>query len=223
LNELAIGLGIAGLLWGLVADRIGARWPAHEAEVDLEGAVHRPAGWIRAVDWRTVVVAGTGAVAFASVGARFDGPPELPLFLAWAAVLVLMLATDLDQRLLPDVLTLPVAAAAGLSTLAGLNPFVSASDLPLAIVVSLAVPAALYALSLPFGEGAFGLGDVKFLVGFGILAGVERFVAGLVVGVLVAGVVIAVLLAVRRISLRSFVPYGPFLIVGALWSLLGPR
>jgi prepilin signal peptidase PulO-like enzyme (type II secretory pathway) len=31
-----------------------------------------------------------------------------------------------------------------------------------------------------------------------------------------------VLLAMRRITLRSFVPYGPFLSIGALWALLGP-
>jgi prepilin signal peptidase PulO-like enzyme (type II secretory pathway) len=29
-----------------------------------------------------------------------------------------------------------------------------------------------------------------------------------------------VLIAVRRITIRSYVPYGPFLIIGALWALL---
>jgi leader peptidase (prepilin peptidase)/N-methyltransferase len=137
--------------------------------------------------------------------------------------MILMLATDLDQRLLPDILTLPLIGAAVILVLMGVDPFLAAADLPLAAVVAVAVPAGLYALSLPFGEGAFGLGDVKFLIGFGLLAGVERFIAGLIVGVLVAGIVITVLLVARRISLRSFVPYGPFLIIGALWSLLGPR
>jgi leader peptidase (prepilin peptidase)/N-methyltransferase len=223
LNGLAIALAIVGAVWGLVADRIAARWPAHEPLLGEEGLIVREAGWTRAVDWRTVVVVGIGAVALAGVGQRFEDPLDLAVFGAWALVLVLMLATDLDQRLLPDVLTLPLIPVALILALAGVNPFVGGSDLPLATVVALAVPIGLYALSLPFGEGAFGLGDVKFLIGFGLLAGVERFIAGLVVGVLVAGVVIVALLAVRRISLRSFVPYGPFLIVGALWSLLGPR
>ena len=34
---LAAGLAIAGAAWGLAADRIGARWPAHEDEIDEAG------------------------------------------------------------------------------------------------------------------------------------------------------------------------------------------
>lgn len=223
MTPLAAVLAAVGAAFGLVADRIAARWPEHEAELDGAGVTVRAAGWIRGPDWRTVVTVVVGAAALAGVATRFPELPELAIFGAWASVMILMLATDLDQRLLPDVLTLPLIGAAVVLALSGLDPFVTAADLPLAALVAVAVPAALYALSLPFGEGAFGLGDVKFLIGFGLLAGVERFIAGLIVGVLVAGIVIAVLLVARRISLRSFVPYGPFLIIGALWSLLGPR
>ncbi len=40
------------------------------------------------------------------------------------------------------------------------------------------------------------------------------------VGILLSGVVIVALLATRRISLRTFIPFGPFLIIGALWAVL---
>jgi prepilin signal peptidase PulO-like enzyme (type II secretory pathway) len=36
----------------------------------------------------------------------------------------------------------------------------------------------------------------------------------------VAGVVLLVLLVFRRIGRRSFVPFGPFLMLGALWAVL---
>jgi prepilin signal peptidase PulO-like enzyme (type II secretory pathway) len=32
--------------------------------------------------------------------------------------------------------------------------------------------------------------------------------------------VVTVLIVMRRISLKSYVPYGPFLILGALWAIL---
>jgi hypothetical protein len=32
--------------------------------------------------------------------------------------------------------------------------------------------------------------------------------------------VILALLATRRITLKTFVPYGPFLIIGAAWAML---
>jgi leader peptidase (prepilin peptidase)/N-methyltransferase len=39
-------------------------------------------------------------------------------------------------------------------------------------------------------------------------------------GLLLAGGVLVVLLATRRIGRRSYVPFGPFLILGALWAVL---
>lgn len=225
MTPLALVLAVVGAGWGFVADRIAARWPEHESdEAPPElGPSTAVSAAIQGIDWRTVVCMVVGALALAGVGARFAEPPQLVPFGAWTIVLVLLLATDLDQRLLPDELTLPLIPLAVVVVLAGLVPFVEPQDLPLAAVVAVAVPAGLYALSIPFGAGAFGLGDVKFLIGFGLLAGVERFLVGLVAGVLIGGLVIVALLALRRISLRTYVPYGPFLILGALWALLGPR
>ena len=37
---------------------------------------------------------------------------------------------------------------------------------------------------------------------------------------LLAGVVLVVLLATRRIGRRTYVPFGPFFIIGALWAVL---
>jgi leader peptidase (prepilin peptidase) / N-methyltransferase len=128
-------------------------------------------------------------------------------------------ATDLDQRLLPDELTLPVIPLALLFDVVGRNPLVGA-DLGPTIAVAIAVPVGLYAASIPFGAGAFGLGDVKLLVGVGLMTGFLRTFNGLLAGLLAAGIVLAVLLATRRIGRRAFVPFGPFLIFGALWGIL---
>jgi len=89
-----------------------------------------------------------------------------------------------------------------------------------ALIGAIVIPAVFFILSLPFGPGALGLGDVKLLFGVGLLAGLERTTFGVIVGVLVSGVVIVGLLATRRIGLKSFIPYGPFLIVGAFWAVL---
>jgi len=80
----------------------------------------------------------------------------------------------------------------------------------------------LYAASLPFGEGAFGGGDVKFLAGIGLLVGGLRLVLAVFVGALLSGVVILALLAAKRVTLKSYIPFGPFLILGAVWAALLP-
>ena len=78
---------------------------------------------------------------------------------------------------------------------AGANPLVPPGALPGAILAAVAIPAVLFAVAIPFGAGAIGMGDLKLLVSVGLLAGLARAVTGVVVGALVAGVVLAVLLA----------------------------
>ena len=81
----------------------------------------------------------------------------------------------------------------------------------------------LYLPSIPFGAGAFGLGDVKLLVGrracwpaaSGPLGGRVRRADRW------PGVVLLVAAGDHAGSGgRTYVPFGPFLIIGALWAVL---
>jgi leader peptidase (prepilin peptidase)/N-methyltransferase len=207
---LAALAGIVGAAWGYAADRIAARWPEHED------------GSIRPRDWRTVLVVVAGGLSFAATLARFGRDPAALLFVgAYVVALVLLFATDLDQKLLPDVITLPLIGLAALAYVTGAGPFVrTTDDLLWAVAGAVVVPVALFVLAIPFGAGAIGRGDLKLLVSVGLLAGAQQLFYALVVGALLAGVIVAVLVFVRRLTLKSYVPYGPFLIVGALWAIL---
>ena len=143
----------------------------------------------------------------------------LAVFGAWFVTLIVGLATDLDSRTLPDELTLPVIPIALVYAISGLNPLVGGQLVP-AVLAAVLIPAVLYLPSIPFGAGAFGLGDVKLLVGMGLLLGGERALGGTIFGLVLAGVVLLVLLATRRVGRKSYVPFGPFLIIGALWAVL---
>ncbi len=210
MTPLAVGLALAGAVFGVVADRFAVRWPEHDEEI--------PAG--RAVGWRTVATAGIGAFAFWLLGDRFDSAEVVVqvLFGLWFAALVVGFAIDLDQRLLPDELTLPIIPLALLLDVTGRNPLVG-GELLAAVLIAVIVPFGLYLASVPFGAGAFGMGDVKLLVGVGLMTGLVRTFSGLLAGLLAAGLVLALLLATRRIGRRTFVPFGPFLIFGALWGI----
>jgi len=206
-RSLAVILGVVGAAWGLAADRIAARWPAHED------------GSVRAVDWRTPVVVLLGAAALAALPLRMPDIGQVLLVGGYFLALTLLLATDLDQRLLPDLITLPLIAATLVAAVAGWNPLV-AGQLGWAVLAALAIPGFLFVVSIPFGSGAIGMGDLKLLISVGLLTGLARSVAGLLVGALAAGVVIGVLLVLRRVTLRTYIPFGPFLIIGAAWAVL---
>ena len=210
MEPLSVLLGAGGLVLGLAADRLATRWPEHDEE-------HPPG---RVVGWRTATVALVGALAFGLLPIRFSSDPvAFAIFGAWFVTLVIGLATDLDQRLLPDVLTLPVIPVALVYALTGMNPLVG-NEIVLAIVAAVGIPALLYLPSIPFGAGAFGLGDVKLLIGLGLLVGGSRALGSVFVALLLAGVVLVVLLATHRIGRRTYIPFGPFFIIGALWAVL---
>jgi Type II secretory pathway, prepilin signal peptidase PulO and related peptidases len=210
MEPLAWLLGAGGFALGLAADRFATRWPEHDEE-------HPPG---RAADWRTAVVALVGALAFGLLPLRFGSDPlAFVIFGAWFVTLVVGLATDLDQRLLPDLLTLSVIPVAFVYAISGANPLVG-SEVVLAVVAALAIPAVLYLPSIPFGAGAFGLGDVKLLVGVGLLAGGSRALGSVIFALVLGGVVIVALLLTRRIGRRTYIPFGPFFILGALWAVL---
>ena len=210
MEPLSAVLGAAGFGLGLAADRFATRWPEHDEE-------HPPG---RAVDWRTGLTALVGALAFGLLPFRFGGDPlAAVVFGAWFVTLVAGLATDLDQRLLPNLLTLPVIPVALVYALSGANPFVG-SEVVLAVVGAVVIPVVLYLPSIPFGAGAFGIGDIKLLVGVGLMAGGERALDSVVFALSLTGIVLIVLLAARRIGRRSYLPFGPFFIIGALWAVL---
>ena len=210
LDPLSLLLGVAGLVWGVAADRIAARWPAHED------------GSVRKVDWRTLVLAVFGAVALAVVPMRFGDPGQRLLFAAFFATCVLLMATDLDQKLMPDVVTLPLIAVGALALAWGGDSLVSRSPAWEAVLGAIVIPGFLFVVSLPFGEGALGFADVKFMVAVGLFTGLIRVAITAFAGAMIGGVVVFALLVTRRVTLKSYVPFGPFLIVGAVWAVLIP-
>lgn len=210
MEPLNLLLGLAGAALGVAADRFATRWPEHDEE-------HPPG---RPADWRTVVCGVVGAVALGLLPTRFGGDPlALAVFGAWIVTLNVGLATDIDQRLLPDELTIPVILVGLAYAVSGRNPLVG-GELGLAVLAAVLIPAVLYLPSIPFGAGAFGAGDVKMLVGTGLLLGGDRALGGTIFGLLLAGAVLLLLLVTRRIGRKSYVPFGPFLIIGALWAVL---
>ena len=210
LDPFSLLLGLAGFALGIGADRLATRWPEHDED-------HPPG---RVVDWRTGVTAVMGALAFGLLPVRFGADAlAMVLFGAWFVTLIVGLGTDLDQRLLPNLLTIPVIPVGLLYAASGQNPLVGGQLIP-AVAAAVLIPAVLYLPSLPFGAGAFGLGDVFLLVGVGLMVGAERAIGGVLVGLIAAGIVLGALLAMKRIGRKTYIPFGPFLIGGALWAAL---
>lgn len=170
----------------------------------------------------TAATAAATALACAALAAASGPHPETPVWLLIAPVAVLLALVDLRVHRLPDVLTLPLAAAtAALLGLAAVLPDATGSW-PTALLGGLALGAAYFVLFLVNPAG-LGFGDVKLALALGTALGwygwpvlVTGAFAGLVYGALY-GLVLVVL---RRAGRRTAIALGPFMIAGAFTGLL---
>lgn len=184
---------------------------------------------IRGLDWRSLVVVIAGGASFGALTARWTEPADLLVLGIYVAALIVLLATDLDQKLLPDLITLPLIVYAAAVTLLGLNP-VLADKSPLffvdgglsAVLAAILAPG-LLAISDRVFHGALGMGDLKLAVSLGLLFGLSQLFMGFLLATLGFAAVVLVLLLSRRLDLKTAIPFGPALIgAGVLAAVLQP-
>jgi leader peptidase (prepilin peptidase)/N-methyltransferase len=201
---------LVGAAFGLAADRLAARWPA-PAE---------PADSPRHIDWRTLAVGLTGGATAALLVSRWSTPADLLVLGIYTAALLVLLATDLDQRVLPDLLTLPLIVFGLAVLVAGWSPLVSSKSYGVAsaALAGIGAPAFLFITDRLF-KGQLGQGDLKLAAGIGLMSGVSLMVGGMLVASLLVSAVLIGLMAVRRIGAKTLIPFGPVLIFGAFAAL----
>ncbi|MEU9704647.1 A24 family peptidase [Streptomyces sp. NPDC047981] len=162
------------------------------------------------------------ALSCALLAAAAGPRPELVVWLLCAPFAVLLATVDVRVRRLPDLLTLPLAAAVPLLLLgAELLPYDAGSWVQ-ALLGGLALGGGYFVLHLIRPSG-MGFGDVKLALSLGAALGWYGWgvlFAGTFAGFLFGSLYGFGLVLVRRGSRKSAIPFGPFMIGGALLGLL---
>jgi leader peptidase (prepilin peptidase)/N-methyltransferase len=175
-----------------------------------------------AVGWSPLLLVGTGLLCVLTAW-RFGAVWELPAFLVLAGVAVQLTVIDVRHRLLPNRVLVPAfAAGAILLTLAAAlgGEWPALLRAGIAAVVLFAVFLVLALIS----PRSLGMGDVKLAALIGLYLGWLGWVAvvvGAAAGFVVQALVALVLLAGRRIGLRSELPFGPAMLLGAALAIAG--
>ena len=164
------------------------------------------------------------AVLFGAVTARLAGLGRLeamPAYLWFAAVGLALAMIDLDCRRLPNSLVLPsypVLAVLLLgATLAG-------GDRPALVRAGIGAVAlfGLYALLALIHPAGMGWGDVKLAGLIGLMLGYlswATLVVGAFAGFLLGALAGVIVLASRRGNRKTALPFGPFMLAGALLAM----
>lgn len=146
--------------------------------------------------------------------------PTLPAYLYLGVVGVTLAAVDARTRRLPDALVLPSYPVV-LVLLAAAAPFAGAWPL-LRGVLGMVTLFVLYLVLALVNPAGLGFGDVKLagLLGLALARlGLEVFVVGTVAGFVLVALTGLGLLVTGRATRTTAVPFGPFMLAGALLGI----
>lgn len=241
---LPLGCGLLGLLVGSFVSVVAWRLP--RAESVLRPGSHcpacdapvRPRDNVPVLSWlalrgrcrdcgapisrRYPAVELLTAAVFAAIALKLGPDAALPAFLYLGAAGMALGLIDLDVHRLPDVLTLP-SYAVGLVLLAG-AAVVQGSATPLlrGLFGMVALFAMYFLLALVYPAG-MGFGDVKLAGLLGLYLswlGWGAWAVGAFAAFLLGGVSGIALMAAGRAGRKSAIPFGPFMLAGALLAVL---
>ncbi|MEU5658092.1 A24 family peptidase [Streptomyces sp. NPDC047737] len=161
-------------------------------------------------------------LACAALAAATGSRPEVVVWLLLAPVAVLLAVVDRRVHRLPDPLTLPLAGAATvLLGCAALLPEHGGSWS--SAVLGGAALGGFYFLLFLINPTGMGFGDVKLALALGVALGWYGWAvlcAGGFAGFLFGALYGAGLMLLRRAGRKTGIPFGPFMIAGALVGLL---
>ncbi|MFD4422266.1 prepilin peptidase [Agromyces sp. NPDC058484] len=173
---------------------------------------------------RTVRIAGATitAVTFGALAWRFGPSWILPALLVFAAASTVLTLVDLAEKRLPNAVVFPSLGAVALC----LVPATWAGDTwwPLLwAVVGGSTMFAVYVVLALVSPSSMGMGDVKLALVIGLLLGwfgLNAWLIGLLAAFIVGGVIAIGALAMRRVTLRGSIPFGPSMLAGAFVAVL---
>jgi leader peptidase (prepilin peptidase)/N-methyltransferase len=170
------------------------------------------------ISWRYPLVELTNAVGYAGIVWWFGLEWSSVVYALLFSALLLVSAIDMSHYIIPNVITLPGIL---------LGVLCAATILPVGLVDSLLGlllgGGILWVLAwvspYVFGKEGMGLGDVKLLAMIGAFLGWKPTLLTIMLAAFVGSVVGVGLIALRILRRDQYLPFGPFLALGAVIAL----
>ena len=210
------------VLYGLLGFVLGAPLNALADALPEHRRVSRPGYLTRggSLRFRDAAVHVATACVFAFLWTRYASEPaQLILVSFYALVLLLVSVTDLEHKRIPDAAILPAIAIAALA-----SPVRFGVGWPLELLGG-AVGFLFFYVAYRIGDralgsGALGFGDVKLGTFVGLISSFPQVIVALVVALLAGGAIGLLLLLTRRVTLRTAIPYGPYIAIGGFYAMV---
>jgi leader peptidase (prepilin peptidase)/N-methyltransferase len=147
---------------------------------------------------------------------------ELAIALFYSCIFIVLMVIDWEKGLILNKIVLPAIVAALLISAIfsiflpdiEIVPFIGRA------AIGGGIGLALFFLIVIISRGGMGWGDAKLAALIGLVFGFPLFFVALLIGVILGGVVAALLLLLKIKRRKEAIPFGPFLALGAIVTLL---
>jgi leader peptidase (prepilin peptidase)/N-methyltransferase len=156
---------------------------------------------------------GTGIV-FGLIWLQYPESATAMVVACYSAILILILAIDLEHHKVLNRLTYPAIALALIA--APFTPDRSLGELLLGGAIGFGI---LFAIAFVYPAG-MGMGDVKLVAFIGLTVGYPGILLAMFLSFVIGGLISGALLAARLIGRRDPIAFAPFLAVGAITTML---
>jgi leader peptidase (prepilin peptidase)/N-methyltransferase len=163
---------------------------------------------------RNIIVELSTVITFGYLMAEYGLTGHSLLLSTYLAIFILVIVIDIEHRL---VLNRVIFPAILLALVAG--PFTPGLNWKLMLVGGLVGFGIFYVIALIY-PGGMGAGDVKLAAFIGLITGFPDVFLAVIVAILAGGLISLILVLTRTRSTRDYIPYGPFLVIGGVFTLL---
>jgi leader peptidase (prepilin peptidase)/N-methyltransferase len=232
-----LGLFVAAVVWNLARNQ-AARRPLFEPVLCYPGSGMMPRStWLPFYGFgtarrcpedgtpqssRRIIFELAVASYFGLAAWRIDDSLSLLAVIVFSVPLLIILLVDAWTRLIHTNIILCGVLLGWL--FGAFDGFRQLGSSVVALVVAALVFGLLFFLAVAIYRNPkvvpFGLGDVYLAGMIGAMVRLDRIAPALLYGVFLAGVTLALLLLFKRVNRKQAVPYGPFLVLGALIVLI---
>lgn len=167
---------------------------------------------------------GTGAL-FAFLYWHYGLTAELAVTAFYCSIFIVILIIDLEHKLILNRIVYPAAAAALLISIFLPQPEILHLPWPQSIngIIAGAIGFVLLLVPALISRGGMGWGDVKMAGLIGLATGFPLVFVAIIGGIVVGGLVAVILLLLRLKTRKDAIPFGPFLALATMATLLYGR
>lgn len=156
---------------------------------------------------------------FVFLGTHYGLSGELFFMLVFAALFVAIFFIDLDHSIIPDELVI----AGFINTAAYLGWLHFVEETPVSLLdhgLGFLIGGGLYLFLAIITKGGMGGGDIKLMAMLGLWLGTGGVLWVVLLSSNIGAVVSLLLMALKIKSRKDFIPFGPFIVVSALFVML---